>query len=270
MNYILSSEELRKMNDAIKHGKTHLETSLDLGITKAKVTFKDGKIVFPNAQEVEPIKIRDDDKTCYLLDKDKLLKVQFFSDETNKLYKLVPTQNKPILKISATPMHKMLFVEKIKKAQLKGEILDSGTGLGYTAIAAANHAKHVTTIELDPNVIEVAKLNPWSQELFTKINITQKMGDLTEEVKKFKNEQFDNIILDAGTIHESGDFFAAKNYIEVFRVLKKGGHLYHYLPQVGINKGRDFIGEIMKKLKEAGFRDIKRDDESSSVQASKA
>jgi predicted methyltransferase len=269
MNYITSSEELRKIHAAVKKGETAIETSLDLGKTRVIVDLKEGKVILPNKKKAELPKIRDDDKTCYIIEKNKFVKLQFFAEETNKLYQLVPTQNKPILKISGTPMHKMHFIERIKKAQLRGIILDSGTCLGYTAIAAAHNAKQVITIEWDPNVIEVAKLNPWSQELFTSPNIKQLIGDLTVEIKKFPAEHFDNIILDAGTVHESGDFFAKSNYVEVYRVLKHGGKLYHYLPQSGINRGRDYIGEIIHRLKDVGFKNIQRDEESSSVSAEK-
>lgn len=269
MNYITSSEDLRKAIDAINKGKTEVEISLDLGKSKIILKIQNDKLILPNGQKAEIPKIRDSDKTCYLHKNGKFVKFQFFSEETNKLYQLVPTQNKPILKVSGTPMHKMLFVEQIKKAQLKGTVLDSGTCLGYTAIAAAQTAKQVITIEWDPNVIEVAKLNPWSQELFTKENIRQIIGDLTEEIKKFPGEHFDSIIFDAGTVHESGDFFSKANYREAYRVLKKGGYLYHYLPQAGVKRGRDFIGEIINRIKRAGFKSITRYDEISSICAVK-
>ncbi len=269
MNYITSSEDLRKAIDAINKGKTEVEISLDLGKSKILLKIKDSKLILPSNHKAEIPKIRDSDKTCYLYENGKFAKFQFFSQDTNKLYQLVPTQNKPILKVSGTPMHKMLFVEQIKKAQLKGIILDSGTCLGYTAISAAQTAKQVITIEWDQNVIEVAKLNPWSQELFTKENIKQIIGDLTEEIKKFSDNHFDNIILDAGTVHESGDFFSKANYKEAYRTLKKGGHLYHYLPQVGVKRGRDFIGEVITRLKEIGFKLRIQNNESSSIYAVK-
>lgn len=269
MKYITSSQELMKINDAIKKGKSEIEISLDLGKTLSKVQISADEITLPNNTKIKPIKVKDKDKTCYIIEKNKFVKLQFFSNETNKLYKLIPTSFRPILKISATSMHKMPFVEKIKKLKLKGKILDSGTGLGYTAIAASQHSKQVITIEWDPNVIEISKLNPYSEELFTKNNIKQINADFTKEVKKFKNNEFDNIILDAGTIHQSGNFFSTNNYKEVYRVLMLGGKLYHYLPQSGIKRGRDYIGEIIKRLKTLGFKNIQRDEESSSIECDK-
>jgi predicted methyltransferase len=39
-------------------------------------------------------------------------------------------------------------------------------GLGYTAIQAAQTALEVVTIELEPTVVEVCRLNPWSQSIY--------------------------------------------------------------------------------------------------------
>ena len=47
-----------------------------------------------------------------------------------------------------------------------GCVLDTATGLGYTAIEAAKTAEQVVTIELDPVALEIARLNPWSQTMF--------------------------------------------------------------------------------------------------------
>jgi predicted methyltransferase len=58
-----------------------------------------------------------------------------------------------------------------------GQVLDTATGLGYTAIEAAKTAAHVTTIELDPTALEVARCNPWSQALFDNPKIMQRIGD---------------------------------------------------------------------------------------------
>lgn len=269
MRYITSSNELRKVNEAIKQNKKEIEISLDLGISKSIVKLSKNEIILPDKTTVQPIKIKPKDKTCYLIENNKFVKLQFFSEKTNKLYKLIPTSNKPILKISATSMHKKPFIEKIKNLQLKGKILDSGSGLGYTAIAASQSANQIITIEWDPNVILIAKLNPYSQKLYTNKNITQINADLTKEIKKYKNNEFDNIILDAGTVNQSGDFFSTKNYEQIYRVLKQGGKIFHYLPQSGIKHGRDYISEIILRFKRIGFKNIKKDNESSSIEAEK-
>jgi len=57
----------------------------------------------------------------------------------------------------------------------------------------------LTTIELDPGAQEMARLNPWSQELFNNPKITQLMGDAYEVVPTFEDESFGRIIHDPPT-----------------------------------------------------------------------
>jgi hypothetical protein len=135
-------------------------------------------------------------------------------------------------------------------------VLDAGTGLGYTAIAAAKTAK-VVTVEMDPHVLQVQELNPWSRGLIAP-NITQVHADVCAHVKTLVDGSFDTLILDAGTPRSSGDFFSLANYQEMRRVLKKGGTLYHYLPDHGVTRGRDFPAEVIARLKKAGFAHVTR------------
>lgn len=262
MNPIFSSNELRKIAEAIKKGKDSIEVSADLGLTKTNLRLDKNGFYFDNVLIGLP-EIRSDDKNCYILAGSQLQKVQFFSPETNTLYKLVPTKFRPILQFSGTSMHKKKFIERVEKDRLKGKVLDAGTGLGYTAIAESKTAEEVITVEIDANVIEIAKLNPYSQDLFSKDNIKRITGDITEEIKKFGNDEFNFIVFDAGTPKSSGDFFSLNNYKEAFRVLKKNGKLYHYLPKPQVKQGRDFGAEVIQRMKSAGFYIAERQDEDS-------
>ncbi len=263
---ILSSKELREINQAIEQNKEEIEASLDLGITRIKVKLnKEG--FFLNDKLIKPKKIKETDKSCYLIKNNQLEKVQYFAD--GKLYKLIPTNFRPILKISGTSMHKKEFLEQIRKDKLKGAILDSGTGLGYSSIIVSKTAEKVITIEIDENVIEIAKLNPYSKELFTNKNIKQIIGNIVEEIKRFHDKEFDFIIFDAGTVKGSEDFFSLNNYKEAFRVLKHRGKLYHYLPKHQYRRGRDFASEVISRLKTAGFKRTYRNKEGSYIIAEK-
>ncbi len=267
MLHILSSKELREISKAIEEKKEEIEISLDLGITKTKIKLnKEG--FFLNNEFIELKTIKEDDKSCYLIRNNRLEKVQYFAD--NRLYKLIPTNFRPILKISGTSMHKKEFLEQIKRDKLKGIVLDSGTGLGYSSIIASKTAEKVITIEIDKNVAEIAKLNPYSQELFTNKNIKRIIGNVVEEIKKFSNKEFNNIIFDAGTVKGSEDFFSLNNYKEAFRVLKSRGKLYHYLPKHQIKRGRDFASEVISRLKTAGFRRTYRNKDGSYIIAEKS
>lgn len=263
---IISSKELRRITQAIENNLEYLEVSFDLGLSKTKV--KLGKNCFYLDNElIELKKIKEDDKSCYIINENKLEKVQYFVN--NKLYKLIPTDFRPILKISANSMHKKEFLDRLSKDKLYGKVLDSGTGLGYSSIIASKTADEVITVEIDENVIEVAKLNPYSRDLFTNKNIKRVIGDVTKVIKKFENEEFNSIVFDAGTVKGSEEFFSLNNYKEAFRVLRSRGKLYHYIPKHQIKRGRDFASEVISRLKTAGFERTYRNKEESYLIAEK-
>jgi hypothetical protein len=263
---IFSSSELRSVAEKIRKGIQEAEISPDLGLTRCRVRlFQEGFSI--NDTQIAIPRIRDNDKSCYILVNGKLQKLQFAAGE--KVYKLIPTSNRPILQISGTSMHKKEFIERIRRDRLKGKILDAGTGLGYTAIAAAKTADQVITVEIDPNVTEIAKLNSYSKELFESSRIIQINSDITEEIKKFQDREFDFIILDGGTAKGSAEFFSLSNYVQAHRVLKDRGRLYHYVPKPQFHSGRDFASEVAARLKKAGFKKIKRYDLSSYLCAEK-
>src|SRR5256886_5268250 len=85
-----------------------------------------------------------------------------------------------------------------------GRVLDTATGLGYTAIEAAKTADEVVTIELDPGTQEIARLNPWSQTLFHSPKILRIMGDAYEVVQTFEDGSFARIIHDPPTFSLAG------------------------------------------------------------------
>ncbi|MBI4981397.1 methyltransferase domain-containing protein [Candidatus Woesearchaeota archaeon] len=264
MHLIISSKELCRMQEAIAAGEKEIEASLDLGLTTTKIKLGNNGL-YPGKKLVEIPKIRDGDNSSYILLKNQLEKVQFFSPETNILYKLIPTSYRPILQCSGTSMHKKEFVERVEADKLTGKVLDAGTGLGYTAIAASKTATEVLTIEKDKNVIQVAKFNPYSQELFLGENIKRLTGNIVQKITAFSDEEFDFIIFDAGTPKSSDDFFSLKNYQQAYRVLKRSGRLYHYLPKHHVQRGRDFGGEAIERMRRAGFRLIERKVEESYV-----
>ncbi len=262
--YILSSKTLREINESTNKGLLDLIVSLDLGLSKQKITLS--KTGFYVGDEfIENIKVREDDKSCYIIREYKLEKLQFIDHESGGFYKLVPTEFRPILQVSGTSMHKKSFLDKLERDKLYGKILDSGTGLGYSSIVLSKTADKVITVEIDKNVVEIAKINPYSQELFRNRNIKLILGDITQEIKKFINSEFDFIIFDAGTVKGSEGFFSLNNYIEAFRVLKPRGRLYHYLPKHHIHRGRDFASEVISRIKKVGFKKIIRNKEDSYI-----
>lgn len=145
--------------------------------------------------------------------------------------------------------------------KIRGRVLDTATGLGYTAIEASRHASEVVTVEIDPAALEIAELNPWSQELFTQSNIRQIVGDVFEQVGKFDAGSFEGVIHDPPTAALGGELYGIEFYGQLRRILRRGGRLFHYVgdPEGGI--GRKMIPGIIRRLSESGFHRIERQNE---------
>ncbi len=244
----------------LQDSEAEISVSLDLGLTETRVQVTQGKIFLPNGQSFRvPDSFDPAQNLCYFIKDGQVYPLQIFNQSTNFLYQLAPTSFRPILRISATQMHKKPFLDRLEKERLKGDVLDGGTGLGYSAIIAARTAESVVTVEWDPNVLEMASYNPHSRELFERENIRIIQEDITVAVKDFYDGTFDNIIQDGGMPKSSGGFFSQDHAYELYRVIKRGGKLYFYLPKKGQSKGRDFGMEQIKRMRKAGFQLIERD-----------
>src|SRR5260370_3769300 len=148
----------------------------------------------------------------------------------------MPAKGAPSMLIAGFVMHRIKDVDPMQDTLRKiaaispivGRVLDTATGLGYTAIEAAKTADEVVTIELDPGAQEIARLNPWSQALFNSSKIHQIMGDAYEVVQTFEDGSFARIIHDPPTFSLAGELYSGAFYRQLFRLLKLGGRLNHY------------------------------------------
>jgi predicted methyltransferase len=210
--------------------------------------------------------IGDSERVCFLVGEEGLRKVQIFSETTNRLYSLMPTQGAPTMLVSGIPMHRIKGIDphqdtlrKIKTiAPIQGHVLDTATGLGYTAIQAAKTAERVFTIELDPAALEIARLNPWSRGLFENPIITQIVGDSFDEIGNFESGVFKRIIHDPPAFSLAGDLYSGEFYRELFRVLGRGGRLFHYIGDLESKSGRSVAKGAIRRLGEAGFSRVVR------------
>ena len=140
----------------------------------------------------------------------------------------------------------------------KGEsVLDTCTGLGYIAIEAEKCGAKITTCELSPAVLTLAKWNPWSDGLFSSSNIESIQGDISHLIKGMKDKTFDVIIHDPPRFSHAPDLYSQSFYRELFRVLKGRGRLFHYVGSVGESRGRSLASESSRRLASTGFKDIK-------------
>ena len=179
--------------------------------------------------------------------------------------------------IAGFVMHRIKDVDPWQDTQRKiaaitpisGRVLDTATGLGYTAILASRAAESVTTIELDPGAQEMARLNPWSQELFNNPKITQLMGDAYEVVPTFEDESFGRIIHDPPTFSLAGDLYSGVFYRELYRILKRGGRLFHYIGDPNSKASGGVTRGALRRLQESGFTRVVRRPEAYGVVAYK-
>ncbi len=82
-------------------------------------------------------------------------------------------------------------------------------GLGYSAIACARlGAKRVISLEIDPRVIDVARQNPLSAELFTSEAITIMMGPAQDTVRGLPDEAFSAVLHDPPRFSHAGELYS--------------------------------------------------------------
>lgn len=281
---IISHIQLKPLLKARRAGETDLLSSVDLNLTQVPVTlapegirYAEGVLSWKDANDVA-----DSDNACYVLerssDSDTLtpVKVFVFSEETRRHCSLYPTPAAPALLVAGLPMHRIKGVNpmqdtelKIKAAQPTGIVLDTSMGLGYTAIGAARTAEHVITIELDPGVEEVATYNPYSRELFTHPRIERRIGDSAEVITEFPDDSFTRIIHDPPTIVLAGDLYSGVYYRELFRILRRGGRLFHYIGDLNSTSGARTVRGVIDRLTAAGFKNVTRRPEAFAVIAFK-
>ncbi|RME84426.1 MAG: methyltransferase domain-containing protein, partial [Caldilineae bacterium] len=233
--FVLSAFQIRGVRQAYRRGRTHVPLSLDLGLGHARVELTEAGIILPNGwllswEDVGRIEKRH--RVCFRLTEHGAEKIQAFSEEFGRAYSLMPTEGAPTLLISGIPMHRIKETDpmedtrrKIAAAKPRGRVLDTATGLGYTAILAARQADHVTTIELDPTVLAIARQNPWSRELFSAANIERRLGDAAEVVLTLPDASFDCVIHDPPMFALAGHLYAAEFYRRLRQLLRPGGRL---------------------------------------------
>jgi predicted methyltransferase len=190
--------------------------------------------------------------------------IRGFSEPTQRVHQLYPTQSAPALLISGFTMHRINDTTPEQGARdmvsalgrISGRVLDTATGLGYAAIEAATTATEVVTIELDPVAQEMARLNPWSQPLFGTDKIKQLIGDSAKLIAALPAESFSCVLHDPPAINLAGDLYGAAFYRELYRVLHKGGRLFHYIGDPNSASGSRVTKGVKQRLAEAGFSKV--------------
>jgi len=239
------------------------QISPDLGMTTVTVELAD-QVYFPTG-EVLPwemiAEIADNENNCFVIENGKAVRIQTFSKTFNRVYSLYPTASAPTMLISGIPMHRIKDTDPWQDTQAKikafgrvgGQVLDTATGLGYTAILAAKHAELVTTVELDPAAQEIALRNPWSRDLHGSPKIKQLIGDSYEVIAEFDDAIFSGIIHDPPMFSMGGELYSLAFYQQAYRVLKPNGRMFHYIGNPESKSGGRITRGVVERLKKAGF-----------------
>src|SRR6266567_7180064 len=180
---VLSYVQAETLLEARQRNQANIEVSPDLGISTVTVQVSDKGVVFPGDIQLDwqqITKIKKETSNCFRVEGDALSPIQTFSEYTNRMCSLFPTRRTPTMLIAGFTMHRIVDIDPLQDtlkkvatiAPIVGSVLDTATGLGYIVIEAVRTAQHVVTIELDPGAQQIARLNPWSQELFDNPKIT--------------------------------------------------------------------------------------------------
>ncbi len=277
---VLSFVQANVLLEARKQDLPSVSLSPDLGISTVTVGVSDEGVVFPTGEHLnwaEVEKIRAADANCFILEPEGIRAIRVFSEETNRMCSLLPTKKTPSMLIGGFTMHRIVDIDPLQDTLKKiatltpitGRVLDTATGLGYTAIEAAKTADRVTTIELDPGAQEIAHHNPWSRNLFNNPKIEQIMGDAFEVVPTFEGNSFARIIHDPPVLSLAGELYSREFYRQLYRVLQRGGRLFHYVGNLESKSSGTVARGVLKRLQEVGFTRVARRPEAFGILAYK-
>jgi predicted methyltransferase len=277
---ILSHYQAKTLLAARQVGCSTVSVSPDLNLSLVEVTLGTAGVEFPGGESIdwETLKqIAEVETKCFVFEDGSWREIRAFSEETNWVRSLYPTAGAPTVLVGGVPMHRIEGTDpyrdtlaKIKTiAPVAGHVLDTATGLGYTAIEASKTAELVITIELDPASLEIARLNPWSQGLFGNPKIKQIVGDTFEEISSFEDAVFSRIIHDPPMFSLAGELYSGEFYRELWRVLRRNGRLFHYIGDLESRSGQGVARGVIRRLQEAGFTRVVRRPEAFGVVAYK-
>jgi len=264
---VLSHYQAALMLKAKQDGKSSLSASIDLGMSSIDIQLFEKYISLPDGalvswENIETINANKDN--CFYVKKDEVLKIRGYSEITGRSYSLFPTPDAPSLIIAGFLMHRIKGITPWQSAlsmvrtiaPFHGRVLDTSTGLGYTAICAAKTASKVITMEIDPVAQEMARFNPWSRELYCNPKISIVIGDGFQKIAAFDSSKFSAILHDPPSVSLAGDLYSGEFYKQAFRVLMPGGRMFHYIGDPDSSFGARVTKGVVRRLKESGFTKV--------------
>lgn len=261
---VLSALQVAPLLAARRRGLSTAEVSLDLGIGTVVASLGVDRAIFPDGRWISwqaVARVEHGAPTCFEVEAGDALKIHRFSTALNRPYTLMATAGAPTLILAGFTMHRIVGIDPLQDTERKiralgaprGVVLDTCTGLGYTATALARTAASVLTVELDPLVLEIARLNPYSRGLFGNSRIEQRIGDVGELIGSLESGRFAAVLHDPPTVPLAGDLYGGTFYRDLLRVLAPQGVLFHYTGDLGSKQGAVVAKGVIRRLREAGF-----------------
>ena len=268
----------RQVLGAMDRGEDRIVISVDLNLSRSTFALGGDALILDADNRLSRTQLRriaGKENRIFTLEGGELEVLEVRDDG---YYKLVPTDQAPLLEISGVKMHISKGVNPFASAgQMaaqvvkKGDrVLDTCSGLGYVASAALKlGAREVVSVERSATVMALRQKNPWSQGIFgTDIHLVH--ADIDDYIRELAAESFDAVIHDPPRFSLAGELYGERFYRELHRVLKRRGSLFHYTgnPHL-VKRGSGFIDQAAKRLREAGFARVEKVAELMGVTACK-
>lgn len=257
----LDSQQASKILRAMKAGKERVRVSLDLYLSFQEVRIERDRLILEgrvlSRETLE--KMAKKRNSVFKIDSG----VEELKTFKGHFYRLVSVVGHgPTLEIDGIRMHqtKLLGPEESAERKIRAlgirkcfRVLDVCTGLGYTAFYALKYgACEVVSIEKDVQVIEFAKLNPWTSSIFENKGFNLLIGDAYELVDGL-SPGFDAIVHDPPRFALAGHLYSESFYRKLFALLAENGLLIHYVGMPGHKRGKRIWVGVGRRLKRVGF-----------------
>jgi hypothetical protein len=263
MGPLLTSNVLAQLVSARKAGESSVACSLDLG--KSQTTVHLMPDVWIWCAERFPYPQQCKERTIYYWEHAEFHPVARY---TTSLIKLIPTEwGAPTFEIDGIKMLPTARLSPYSDAQNKVRlidprgmrVLDTCAGLGYFAdCCLALQAATVHSFEINPDVIWLRSLNPWSPDHRWRpkqdARLSLVLADITQQITTLPAQSVDAILHDPPRFGIAGELYSQRFYEQLARVLRHRGKLFHYVGSPNkLTSGRDVAAEVATRLGRAGF-----------------
>jgi len=255
----------RQVLGAMERGEDRIDISVDLNLSRGTFALDGDELILDAGNRLGRAQLQQiaaKENRIFTLEDGELEVLEVRDDG---YYKLVPTDQAPLLEISGVKMHISKGVNPFDSAgQMAGQVvkkgdrvLDTCSGLGYAASAALKlGAREVVSVERSATVMALRQRNPWSQGLFS-AGIQLVHADIDDYIRELVAESFDAVIHDPPRFSLAGELYGERFYREIYRVLKRRGALFHYTgnPHL-LRRGTSFVDQAAQRLRAAGFSKV--------------